>query len=677
MPQQHTNALINETSPYLLQHAHNPVNWMAWNEASLNVAKSENKLIIVSIGYAACHWCHVMEHESFENEQVADVMNSHFVNIKVDREERPDIDQVYMSAVQLMTGQGGWPLNVVALPDGRPVWGGTYFKKEQWTSALLQIQKLYQENPAKLEDYASKLSTGIASMDIVKLNEDNSTIDYNTIGASLNKWEPSFDYKWGGMQRAPKFMMPNNIDFLLQEAYQNNNSQLKTYVHTTLESMANGGIYDQIGGGFSRYSVDDKWHIPHFEKMLYDNGQLVSLYARAYKASKNQQYKTVIIETLNFIDRELKGIQNNFYSSLDADSINNQNELEEGAFYVWTKNELELLLGSDFELFSKYFNINSFGKWEKENYVLIKTNSDSEFCEHESISEETFQEKLKNWKQLLFEARQKRPAPRLDDKTITSWNALMANGYLDAYEALGEKKYLETGIANLEFILNQQRQEDGGLYRNFKNGKSNINAYLEDYAATISTCIKAYQLTMKESYLSEAKQLTNYCFDHFYDAQNKMFYFTSNLDPKLIARQMEYRDNVIPASNSVMAHNLFKLGKYFEHSHYKSVSEQMYKNISSEITDYPSGYSNWLSLNLKYSKPFYEIAVSGENADSLIPQLKQQFLPNTIIAGSKTESQLPLLKNRFVKNETYIYVCVNNSCKLPVKTITETLGLIQ
>lgn len=677
MTSQHTNALIKETSPYLLQHAHNPVNWEAWNEESLKHAVTENKLIIISVGYAACHWCHVMEHESFENEDVAQVMNAHFVNIKVDREERPDVDQVYMSAVQLITGQGGWPLNIVALPDGRPVWGGTYFKKEQWIASLKQIQKLYEENPEKLEDYATKLSTGIANLDIIDLNEYGTPITYKTIESSIEKWTTLFDTNWGGHQRAPKFMMPNNYDFLLKEAFQNNNTSLKTHVNLTLTSMAYGGIYDQVGGGFSRYSVDDKWHIPHFEKMLYDNGQLVSLYAKAYKATQNSEYKTVVIETLKFIDTELKGKQNNFFSSLDADSYNSEKELEEGAFYVWTKAELKFLLGDDFNLFSKYFNVNSFGHWEKENYVLIRTENNATFCKQESISESTLEAKLKDWKQILFDARSKRQAPRLDDKTITSWNALMASGYLDAYEAVGEQSYLNTGIATLNFILNQQRKEDGGLFRNYKNGISNINAYLEDYAATINTCIKAYQLTLEESYLNEAKQLTNYCFDHFFEEDKKMFYFTSNIDPLLIARQMEYRDNVIPASNSVMANNLFILGTYFENTYYKSVSEQMYHNISSEITTYPSAYSNWLNLNLKHSQAFYEIVVTGKNADSIIAQLKKHYLPNTLIAGSKKTSQLPLLKNRFIENQTYIYVCVNNSCKLPVKTISEALQLLK
>ena len=286
MKHQYTNALVNETSPYLLQHAHNPVDWNAWNETTLEKAKTENKLILISVGYAACHWCHVMEHESFEDSLVAQVMNKNFINIKVDREERPDVDQVYMNAVQLMTGSGGWPLNVVALPDGRPVWGGTYFKKEQWIDALEQISKLYVDNPEKLQDYASKLEAGIKSLDVVQLNSDEPIFDTPFIQNAVKSWSKQFDNNQGGMNRAPKFMMPNNYHFLLRYAYQNNDKELLEFVNLTLTKMAYGGVFDQIGGGFSRYSVDAKWHVPHFEKMLYDNGQLVSLYADTKTSSQ-------------------------------------------------------------------------------------------------------------------------------------------------------------------------------------------------------------------------------------------------------------------------------------------------------------------------------------------------------------------------------------------------------
>ncbi|MDO9038084.1 MAG: DUF255 domain-containing protein, partial [Lutibacter sp.] len=340
-----TNSLINETSPYLLQHAHNPVNWYAWNKETLALAKNENKLLLISVGYSSCHWCHVMEHESFENEEVAAVMNKHFVNIKVDREERPDVDQVYMNAVQLITGRGGWPLNCVALPDGRPIWGGTYFPKDNWISALEQLAKLYDETPEKAIEYAERLTDGVRNSDLVSLNENQVEFSKADLERSVREWKQNMDLDLGGRKGAPKFPMPNNYQYLLIYAVRSGDNEILDYVNTSLTKMAYGGIYDQIGGGFSRYSVDAKWHVPHFEKMLYDNGQLVSLYAEAYQATKNELYKKTVYQTLEFIERELTTQEGAFYSSLDADSINEEGKLEEGAFYVWTQNELKTILG--------------------------------------------------------------------------------------------------------------------------------------------------------------------------------------------------------------------------------------------------------------------------------------------------------------------------------------------
>jgi len=377
MPEQYkyTNNLINETSPYLLQHAHNPVNWYAWNKETLELAKKENKLIIISIGYSSCHWCHVMEHESFENEEVAKVMNENFISIKVDREERPDIDQVYMNAVQLMTGRGGWPLNCIALPDGRPIWGGTYFPKENWINALNQLADLYKNTPEKAIEYAEKLTEGVKNSELVHFKKTHTENTFSNLNLAVQKWEATMDFDLGGRKGAIKFPMPNNYEFLLRYAVQAKDTKILDYVNTTLTNMAYGGIYDQVGGGFARYSTDKKWHIPHFEKMLYDNGQLVSLYSKAFQATKNELYKNTVYHTLNFIERELTSDEGAFYSSLDADSNNTKNELEEGAYYVWEKEELKTLLGSDFKLFSDYYNINNYGLWENNNYVLIRKSS--------------------------------------------------------------------------------------------------------------------------------------------------------------------------------------------------------------------------------------------------------------------------------------------------------------
>ena len=677
MTHKFTNDLINETSPYLLQHAHNPVNWKAWNDETLALAKQENKLIIISVGYAACHWCHVMEHESFEDEEVAQLMNANFVNIKIDREERPDIDQVYMNAVQLMTGSGGWPMNVIALPDGRPVWGGTYFKKEQWMSSIEQIAKLYVEKPEKLYEYADKLEQGIKAMDIVERNTTEPIFEAAFVEETVKTWSKQFDNREGGMNRSPKFMMPNNYHFLLRYAYQNNDEKLQKYVNLTLTQMAYGGVFDQVGGGFSRYSTDVNWHIPHFEKMLYDNGQLVSLYADAYLITKNELYKAVVTETLAFVKRELTHENGTFYSSLDADSNNASNELVEGAYYVWQKDSLETILKEDFKLFSDYYNVNNYGFWEHDNYVLIRKDDDASIIKKHELTQSELNDKKKSWKALLLKERNKRSKPRLDDKTLTSWNAIMLKGYLDAYRVFGTKSYLETAVTNANFIINNQLRDDGGLNHNYKNGKSTINGYLEDYANVIDAFITLYENTLDEKWLLTARDLANYVFDHFLDDSSHMFYFTSDEDSNLVSRNIEYRDNVIPASNSIMAKNLFKLSHHFDNTHYHDTATTMLNNVKPEIDQYASSYSNWLDLMLNYSQPYYEVAIVGQDVLEKITELNASYIPNKMIAGSANENNLPLLKNRYIEDETLIYVCVKKACKLPVSKVEDAIPLLK
>ncbi|MCG2417770.1 thioredoxin domain-containing protein [Aequorivita sp. F47161] len=665
----HTNDLITETSPYLLQHAHNPVNWKPYGQAALQQAKKEKKLIVISIGYAACHWCHVMEHESFEDSTVAAVMNKNFISVKVDREERPDVDQTYINAVQLMTGSAGWPLNVVTLPDGRPVWGGTYFKKNDWINALEQIQEVYNTEPEKLLAYANRLEEGIKSMDLIHLNTNEISFKDFSTAQIITDWSQKFDTKNGGFRGAPKFMMPNNLQFLLRKAVVQNDTQLLNFVTLTLNKMAYGGLYDQIGGGFSRYSTDEKWHVPHFEKMLYDNAQLVSLYSNAFLITKNPLYKEIVEETLNFITTDLTDEEGGFYSSLDADSKDENGNLQEGAFYVFTSEELQAQLKDDFNIFKEYYNVNSYGKWENNHYVLIRKKTDAEIIKEFGLTSEAFQQKKKNWKKTLLTYRNKRHKPRLDDKTLTSWNALMLKGYADAYKAFGNKEYLNAALKNAAFISEKQLQKNGALFHNFKNGKSNINGFLEDYAFTIEAFIDLYQITLDEKWLNLSKKMADYTRVNFFDSEKHMFYFTSKEDPAIVTRSFEYRDNVIPASNSVMAKNLFLLSKYFEETGFDEISHQMLKNVSEEIKQYPSGFSNWLDLLLNFKNGFYEVVVVGEAAPKIVKELNTNYLPNIIIAGSQSEKDGPLFENRFVPGETLIYVCENNTCKLPV---TET-----
>jgi len=661
-----SNALIHETSPYLLQHAYNPVNWKAWNSETLALAKKENKLIIISVGYSACHWCHVMEEESFENDSIAKIMNANFISIKVDREERPDVDKVYMNAVQLMTGSGGWPLNCIALPDGRPIFGGTYFTKEQWSKVLISISKLYKDSPEKAIAFAENLTKGIQESQLITLNKKTPNFEEKDIVEAVDLWETQIDTIYGGFKGAPKFPMPNSLDFLLRYGYQFKDTKVAAYLNNTLTKIAFGGIYDQIGGGFSRYAVDEKWHIPHFEKMLYDNAQLVSIYSKAYITNKNHLFKEVVTESLNFIKEELTAENGAFYSSLDADSKNKLGEKEEGAFYEWTEAALQLILGTDFELFKDFYNINSYGFWEKDKYVLIRNSSKVAFAAKHKLSLLALNNKINTWKNTLKVERNKRSSPNLDDKVLTSWNALMIQGYVDAYRAFGNLEYLEIAIKNAHFIIEKQLRKDGGLNRNFKNGFSTINAYSEDYATIIQAYISLYEVTLDEEWLTTSKELMEYLFVNFFNEKNGMFHFTSKEDENLIARKYEVIDGVMPASNSLIANSLFKLGHYYSDNKYLKTSEQMLNNIKQDVKISPGNYSNWLHLMTNFTKPFYEVVVAGNEALKVNKSLIKNYTPNILIAGTSEENKtLPLLSYKFNEDDTFIYVCVNGTCKKP------------
>ncbi len=671
--QRQSNDLIKETSPYLLQHAYNPVDWKAWNPESLEVAQEENKLIVISIGYSACHWCHVMEEESFENDSIAVLMNDNFVSIKVDREERPDIDKIYMDAVQLMTGSGGWPLNCITLPDGRPVFGGTYFSKSQWERVLIDMSNLYKTDPNKVIEYANQLTKGLKSTELITVNKDIVAYNKESLASLIDLWRPTLDSINGGELNAPKFAMPSQLDFLLRYAYQNDDQALLKHVKNSLVKMANGGIYDQIGGGFSRYTVDEEWHVPHFEKMLYDNAQLVSLYSNAYQLTGDVYYKKIVEETLTFVSVELTQKEGAFYSSLDADSLNELGEKKEGAFYTWTQEELQLALQSEFELFKSYYNIIPSRKWEDDTYILFKTQTDAVFLKENNLSQEQFETMVASWKTKLYDLRKNKKRPLTDDKVLTSWNSLMLKSYVEAYTALGDKKHLDIAIKNAKFIKSKQLNKDGSLFHNYKEGKSTINGFAEDYAHTIDAFIVLYQATLNEDWLNTANDLMQYSIIHFYDENTGVFYFTSDNQLNLISRKIEVVDNVIPSSNSVLAQSLFKLSHYYSNPKYAKVAQQMLATIESDIKNTPSGYSNWLHLYMDYSNPYYEIAVSGKDAIKKVSQLHKQYIPNILIAGATSDSQLPIMKSRFSEGETYIYVCLDGSCKLPVTEIDDAI----
>ena len=668
----YTNSLVNETSPYLLQHAHNPVDWYPWNEATLAKAQDEDKLLLISIGYSACHWCHVMEHESFEDEEVAKIMNDNFICIKVDREERPDIDQIYMTAVQLMSQRGGWPLNCVALPDGRPFWGGTYFRKNDWLKQIAGLANAYQNDRSKVLEFAEKLSNGIKQVEMVVRNPKQEEFVWEDVNNMVSTWSERFDNTEGGSNGAPKFPMPNSYNFLLRYAHLSNNKEVLEHIELTLNKIAFGGIYDQIGGGFARYSTDRLWKVPHFEKMLYDNGQLVSLYSEGYLKFKNPLYKEIVFESLEFVERELLDETGAFYSALDADS-----EEEEGKFYVWNETELKLLIREDFDIFKDYYNINNKGFWEHGNYILLRGETKQKIAEKHKISVADLETKITSWKKILMKERDKRIRPGLDDKSLTSWNALMLKGYIDAYITFGEKHHLDIALKNANFIANIQLQSDGKLWHSYKDERSTINAYLEDYSITISAFISLYEATFNEKWLNLSEQMMQYAITHFYDKKSGMFFFTSDLDPQLVARKMEINDNVIPASNSVMANALYDLGIILDKEEYKKMSRTMLNNVREEMSSYGSGYANYANLMLKIIHPYYEVVVVGKDAHEKSLEINKEYTPNKLFIGSFGKSKMSLLEEKFVEGQTMIYVCENKVCQMPTNKVIQAITLLK
>lgn len=665
------NKLKSEISPYLRQHQHNPVDWYPWGQEALDKARRENKLIIVSIGYSACHWCHVMERESFEDPEVAAVMNAHFISVKVDREERPDVDQIYMTAVQLMTNSGGWPLNCICLPDARPVYGGTYFRRDDWKNILLQLAGLWREEPDKAYDYAERLTAGIRQSEQLVPQPIQEQYTVSDLDQLVDPWVKRFDPDEGGYNRAPKFPLPNNWLFFLRYGALASRQDVLDHTHLTLRKMAAGGIYDHVGGGFARYSVDRFWHVPHFEKMLYDNAQLVSLYSEAYQQQKDPLYKRIVSETLDWVQREMTSPEGGFYSALDADS-----EGVEGKFYTFDETELEQVLGEDAPLFIRYFGITPGGNWPEEHTNVLKTNTDTEaWIAEAGFTADEWESYLREIKQQLLTYRSARVRPGLDDKILTSWNAMMVKGFADAYRVFGEPGYLETAIRGGTFILQQLCTADSGLLHQHRGEGRAIPGFLDDYAFCIQAFIALYEITFDERWVYKAKELAAYSVQHFYDHQQAAFYYVADNAEQLIARKYEIMDNVIPSSNSVMAHVLNALGLLFDEPGYLTISSRLLANVFPQMSAYGSAYSNWAVLLLETIYGNYEIALTGPGGDKLRNQLDQHYIPNKLLLGG-TKSTLPLLENR-ITDRTQAYVCKNNTCSLPVEGIDELLALIQ
>ncbi len=661
----YTNALIEETSPYLLQHAHNPVDWVPWSDKALEKAKEEDKLIVVSIGYSSCHWCHVMEEESFEDAEVAALMNENFINIKVDREERPDVDQVYMTAVQLMTGRGGWPLNVILLPNGKPLYGGTYHTKTQWMKVLTEINRKYREDKNEAEEYANKVAQGISEVNFIPQITTETDLKPELLSQAMNAWKTQWDMEMGGNLGEQKFIIPVNLSFLLKYAALTEDLETDVFVENTLNKVLRGGIYDHVGGGFFRYSTDPNWKVPHFEKMLYDNAQLLSLYSKAYTIYKDPEYKRIVLETIAFLNREMKNPDGGYYAAIDADS-----EGEEGTYYIWNENELRSVLGDEYNLFASYYSINKASAWGKDTYVLHKKETDVDFSKKHGITQTELQTYTKEWQSRLLKQREQRIHPRIDDKIITSWNALLIKGFLDAYQAFGNKEFLSHAGATFEFLI-KHAYTDGKLVHTYKEGSSQQEGFLEDYTFLADATLSLYESTLDTSYLELSMELTAYVKDHFKEPASEMYRY--NEQESLIAKIIKTDDGVIPSPNAVMAHNLFRLGHLYFDTEKLDRSERMVSVMLNPIREAPGNYALWSSLLLGHAYPYYEIVVVGDNAEELLNELQKEYIPNALFAGSTVESELPLFEDRYVAGETYIYVCFNQTCKLPVRTVTEAL----
>jgi len=612
-----------------------------------------------------------MAHESFEDEETAKIMNDNFLCIKVDREERPDVDAVYMQAVQAMGGRGGWPLHAFALPDGRPFFGGTYFPRSQWQKLCTTIANEYKENRTKLLRYTDKLDKGLHEpAPSIPFSVDNQ-FSKKLLKKALSQIKPYFDLQNGGMRGAPKFPMPSLYNFLLHYGILHNDSSILSHVKLTLQQMAMGGIYDHIGGGFARYSTDPYWKVPHFEKMLYDNAQLISLYSKAYRYYKEPLFQQTVEETVDFLLRELWTPEGLFASSLDADS-----EGVEGKYTVWGQEELKKTLGDLYPVAQVFFNINPTGLWEHGKYILLRQASLASLASQLDLPEKELKQIISQIKSKLFDQRELRTRPGLDHKALTSWNGLTIQGLAEAYDAFHTPETLKAAEDAAEFILAHVRMPDGGLFHAYTNGQSSIIGFLEDYSAVIGGLISLYQSTFNERWLNQAKELMAYSLDHFFDQQSGFFFFTSDVQTDLRKRNIELTDGVIPSSNSSIAHDLLFLSHYFENDTWEKISKQMVLNQKESLSRNLNSSSHWGSLYLMHTHPFLEITINGPEAAAFIRKMKIDFIPNTIYAGSKTVSNLPILKNRFKEGKTLVYVCKDKVCAAPVESPKMAIELV-
>ncbi len=677
----HTNRLINETSPYLLQHAHNPVDWYPWGEEAFERAKKEDKPMLVSIGYSACHWCHVMERESFENEETAAMMNEHFINIKIDREERPDIDHIYMDAVQAMSGSGGWPLNIFLTPDSKPFYGGTYFppvrayNRSSWQEVLVGVSKAYAERKHEIESQAENLTQHLknanvfGNTDLLALDNVFDKSKLEEIATNILK---ASDKTWGGFGNAPKFPQTFVIQYLLKHYHFAKDKEVLNQALLSLDKMIYGGIYDQLGGGFARYSTDEKWLAPHFEKMLYDNALLIGVLSEAYQITKNELYSNTIQHTIAFIEREMMSEAGAFYSALDADS-----EGVEGKFYTWSKEEINSILLEEAMLFCEFYNIQEEGNWEHTNILWI-TNPIEQFAILHNISIEHLSQQFQKNKDLLLAERSKRIRPQLDDKILLGWNALMIIALCKTYAAIGLLKFKEMALKSIGCLEKIFIGENGDWKHTYKNGIAKYPAFLDDYAYLISAYIHLQEITGNQEFLVKAKKVTEIVLKNFCDEESGLFFFTGISQKDIIIRKREVHDGAMPSGNSIMAINLYYLGYVFDQKSWVIQAKKMIGQFEKAIVRYPTSFGVWSALYYQISNGTREIAIIGKSSQDLLTMVLSEYLPDRVLQASIVENNdFPLLKGKELAEETLIYYCNQYSCMQPVKSVKELKMLLK
>jgi len=672
------NRLSSETSPYLLQHANNPVDWYPWGDEALQQAKDEDKPILLSIGYSACHWCHVMERESFEDEAIAALMNEHFVSIKVDREERPDLDAVYMEAVQMLTGSGGWPMTVFLTPDGRPFYGGTYFPPVDrhnmpgFPRLLQSVATLYHNDRSEIDRVTSQITEQMGRTGQMAKGDGPLTVE--TLHQAYTTLATNFDYQNGGTGTAPKFPQAMNLEVLLRYYRHGYNDRALEMVDLTLEKMAMGGIYDQIAGGFARYSTDTYWLVPHFEKMLYDNALLARLYLHAHQATARGMYRRIAEETLDYIMREMTGPEGGFYSATDADS-----EGEEGKFFVWSPAEIETVLGDESGIFSGFFGVTKSGNFEGKNILNISQKA-SEYSQRQGISLERLIDVVQRGKLALWAEREKRVHPLLDDKVLASWNGMMLRSFAEAGAALERQDYLDAAVRNANFLLETMRPE-GKLLRTYRAGQAKLPGYLEDYSFVADGLLALYEATFDQRWLDESISLADRMIELFWDDAVGGFYDTSAEHDQLVVRPRDVLDNAQPCGGSVATDVLLKLAVITGNEDYRVKAATPLRTLRELMGRAPAGTGHWIAtLDFYVSSP-KEVVIIGPRDDSATTALMQivngGFFPNKVLVGADSADDagkygLPLLEARgMVDGKPTAYVCQNYACQLPVTTPEE------